>query len=62
MLLAWSREDPVLFAHAERYAAALPDAHLVVLDDAYSFAPEDQPAALADALAAFAQRTSASRP
>ena len=63
MLLAWSREDPVFpFAHAERYAAALPDAQLVALDDAYSFTPEDQPAALADALAAFAQRTSASRP
>jgi pimeloyl-ACP methyl ester carboxylesterase len=63
VLLAWSREDPVFpFAHAERYAAALPDARLVALDDSFSFTPEDAPGALADALAAFAQRTSASRP
>ena len=63
VLLAWSREDPVFpFAHAERYAAALQNAELVALDDSYSFTPEDQPAALAAALAAFAQRTSDSRP
>ena len=55
MLLAWSREDPVFpFARAERYAAALPDARLVGLDDSYSFTPEDRPAALAEAIAAFA--------
>lgn len=65
VLLAWSREDPVFpIAHAERYAAALPDARVVAIDDAYSFTPEDQPAALASAIAPFAaaQRTSASRP
>ncbi|HEV7774242.1 MAG TPA: alpha/beta hydrolase [Conexibacter sp.] len=55
MLLAWSREDPVFpFAHAERYAAALPDARLVAINDSYSFTPEDQPAALAAAIATFA--------
>ena len=53
-LLAWSREDPVFpLANAERYAAALPDARLVTLQDSYSFTPEDQPAALADAIVAF---------
>lgn len=54
-LLAWSREDPVFpIAHARRYAAALPSAELVELDDSYSFTPEDQPTALAAAIAAFA--------
>lgn len=55
VLLAWSREDPVFpVAHARRYAAALPAADLVEFDDSYSFTPEDQPAALAAAIAAFA--------
>jgi pimeloyl-ACP methyl ester carboxylesterase len=54
-LLAWSREDPVFpLAHAQRYAAALPSADLVELEDSYSFTPEDQPDALAAAIAAFA--------
>jgi pimeloyl-ACP methyl ester carboxylesterase len=65
-LLAWSAEDPVFpIAHARRYAAALPTAELVVLPDSRSWTPEDQPAALAAAIAAFAtpaQRTSDSRP
>lgn len=55
VLLVWSGEDPVFpIAHARRYAAALPAAELVELDDSYSFTPEDQPAALASAIAAFA--------
>jgi pimeloyl-ACP methyl ester carboxylesterase len=54
-LLAWSREDPVFpVEHARRYAAALPAADLVEFDDSYSFTPEDQPAVLASAIAAFA--------
>ncbi len=53
VLLVWSREDPVFpIAHARRYAAALPDSRLVEIDDAYSFTPEDQPAAVAAAIAA----------
>ena len=56
-LLVWSREDPVFpIAHARRYAEALPTAELVELDDSYSFTPEDQPAALAAAIAEFAGR------
>ncbi|MBA3865645.1 MAG: alpha/beta fold hydrolase [Solirubrobacterales bacterium] len=55
VLLAWSREDPVFpIAHARRYANTLPVAELVELDDSYSFTPEDQPAALAAAIAGFA--------
>jgi pimeloyl-ACP methyl ester carboxylesterase len=54
-LLVWSREDPVFpLDHARRYAGALADAQLVELDDCYSFTPEDQPDALADAIATFA--------
>jgi pimeloyl-ACP methyl ester carboxylesterase len=55
VLLAWSPEDRVFpIAHARRYAAALADAAVCTIDDAYSFTPEDQPGALAAAIAAFA--------
>jgi pimeloyl-ACP methyl ester carboxylesterase len=51
VLLAWSPEDPVFpIDHARRYAAALRNARLVEIPDAHSFTPEDQPAALADAI------------
>lgn len=54
VLLVWSREDPVFpLEHAARYAAALPQARIVELDDCFSFTPEDQPVAVADAIAAF---------
>jgi pimeloyl-ACP methyl ester carboxylesterase len=55
VLLAWSPEDRVFAPeNARRYASALPDGRLELIDDAYSFTPEDQPAALAGALAKFA--------
>ncbi len=55
MLFAWSPEDRVFDpAHAARYAAALADGRLALIDDAYSFTPEDQPLALARAIAEFA--------
>ncbi len=54
-LLVWSREDPVFpLEHARRYAAALKRADLVEVEDCFSFTPEDQPAAVAAAIAAFA--------
>ena len=54
-LLIWSSEDPVFpLEHARRYAEALPNAKLVEIDNSYSFTPEDQPQAVADALAGFA--------
>jgi pimeloyl-ACP methyl ester carboxylesterase len=54
-LFVWSREDPVFpIDHARRYAAALPQAELVEVDDCFSFTPEDQPGAVAEALARFA--------
>ncbi len=53
-LFAWSREDPVFpIEHARRYAAALPSAHLVEVDDCFSFTPEDQPRAVASAISSF---------
>jgi len=53
--LIWSSEDEVFpLAHAERYAAALHDSHLVGIDDAYSFTPEDRPDAVAAAIRDFA--------
>jgi pimeloyl-ACP methyl ester carboxylesterase len=56
ILLIWSGEDEVFpIAHAERYADALRDARLVVIDNAYSFTPEDQPDAVAEAIREFAR-------
>jgi pimeloyl-ACP methyl ester carboxylesterase len=55
VLLVWSREDSVFpLVHAERYAHALPAGVLVVIDDAYSFTPEDQPTVVAGAIRRFA--------
>lgn len=55
VLLAWPSEDRVFpIEHARRYADDLPDARVEPIDDSYSFTPEDQPAALADAIARFA--------
>lgn len=54
MLLVWPDEDAVFpLVHAERYAAALGNGTLVAVGDSYSLTPEDQPAALAEAITAF---------
>jgi pimeloyl-ACP methyl ester carboxylesterase len=53
-LIAWSREDRFFKpAHAEQLAKDLPDARLEWIDDARTFASEDQPERLADLIAAF---------
>jgi pimeloyl-ACP methyl ester carboxylesterase len=53
-LFVWSREDPVFpIEHARSYAEALPAARLVEVDDCFSFTPEDQPQAVAAAIASF---------
>ena len=55
VLLVWSPEDPVFpFAHAEAYAGELRRARLERITDAFSFTGEDQPDALASAIARFA--------
>jgi pimeloyl-ACP methyl ester carboxylesterase len=54
VLFAWGPEDRVFpLAHARRYAAALADGAVALIPDSFSFTPEDQPARLAEAIAAF---------
>jgi pimeloyl-ACP methyl ester carboxylesterase len=54
VLFVWSPEDRVFpVANAERYAAALADGRVALVDDAYSFTPEDRPRELAEAIAGF---------
>ncbi|MEY2476563.1 MAG: hypothetical protein QOG87_1878 [Actinomycetota bacterium] len=54
VLLAWAPEDRLFpIAHAERLATELPDATVERVDDSYTFVPEDQPARLAQLIAAF---------
>jgi pimeloyl-ACP methyl ester carboxylesterase len=51
VLLVWSDEDVVFpIEHAERYAEELAGGTLVRIDDSYSFTPEDQAAAVAEAI------------
>lgn len=40
-------------ADAKRYASELSDGRLVLIEDAYSFTPEDQPERLSEQIAAF---------
>jgi pimeloyl-ACP methyl ester carboxylesterase len=57
VLLAWAVEDKLFpIEHARRFAADVPDATLVEIDDSYSFVPEDQPERLAEAIASFVRR------
>jgi pimeloyl-ACP methyl ester carboxylesterase len=54
VLLAWAPEDRLFpIAHAERLARDLPDATIERVEDSYTFVPEDQPARLAELIAAF---------
>jgi pimeloyl-ACP methyl ester carboxylesterase len=56
VLFAWSPEDRVFApADARRYSEALTDGRTVLIEDAYSFTPEDQPDRLAVAIAKFAE-------
>jgi pimeloyl-ACP methyl ester carboxylesterase len=53
-LVAWNPEDRFFpFEHAERLAQILPDARLEVIEDSYTFVPEDQPERLAGAIRSF---------
>jgi len=61
-LIAWAKEDKFFPAeHAERLAKIIPDARLELIDDCWSFVPEDQPATLAALLADFAGSHSAGK-
>jgi pimeloyl-ACP methyl ester carboxylesterase len=57
VLLPWAVEDRFFpIAYARRLADAIPGASLEEIHDSYTFIPEDQPEALADAIAAFVRR------
>ena len=57
-LIAWAPEDRFFkFSYAERLAAAIPDARLERIEDAYSFVPEDQPDRLVELISAFVRDT-----
>ncbi|WP_249644418.1 alpha/beta fold hydrolase [Nocardia sputi] len=54
VLLAWAREDQVFpVSFAERLARDLPNATLRLIDDSYTFLPEDQPELLAESILEF---------
>lgn len=54
VLLAWAVEDSVFpLAHAQNYAAVLPNARIEEISDAFSFTPEDQPEKLSTLIASF---------
>ena len=60
-LIAWSREDKFFKpAHAEALAQDLPNARLEWIDDARTFASEDQPERLAELIAGFVREPSPS--
>lgn len=63
VLLAWAREDrffPLAMAH--RLARAFPDATLELIDDSYTFVPEDQPETLVRLVVNFLGARTATRP
>ena len=56
VLIAWAPEDRFFkLSHAERLAAAFPDARLELIEDSYTFVPIDQPERTAELIAAFAR-------
>ena len=58
VLLVWAAEDRLFpLEYPRRFAASLRDARLEVIPDSYTFVPEDQPAALADEVAAFVRES-----
>jgi pimeloyl-ACP methyl ester carboxylesterase len=59
VLLAWAREDKLFpLSLARRLAAVLPDARLELIDDSYTFVPEDQPQVLGRLVVNFLRATS----
>ncbi|WP_194837423.1 alpha/beta fold hydrolase [Nocardia sp. XZ_19_369] len=54
VLLVWAREDKIFpMSYAERLARDLPHATLQVIDDSYTFLPEDQPELLTESILEF---------
>ncbi len=62
VLLAWAEQDRLFpMSLARRLADLLPDAQLVTVAGSGTFIPEDQPAALAGLIVAFANSAAAAR-
>jgi pimeloyl-ACP methyl ester carboxylesterase len=54
VLFAWSPEDQVFpLENAERYAGKLAGGEVALIEDSYSFTPEDQPLRLAEEIGRF---------
>jgi pimeloyl-ACP methyl ester carboxylesterase len=61
-LVLWAADDRVFpRADAERLAALLPNGRLDLVDDSRTYIPEDQPAALVDAVRRFADGAASDR-
>jgi pimeloyl-ACP methyl ester carboxylesterase len=60
VLVAWAAQDKLFpLDYPRRFVAALPNARLEIIEDSYTFVPEDQPQALARAIRSFAGRAAA---
>jgi len=54
VLIAWAKEDRILpVRDAVRLSETFPNARLELIEDSYTFVPEDQPARLASLIASF---------
>ena len=54
VLVAWAADDKVMpVEHAHRLAALVPDGRVELIEDSYTFTPEDRPEALAALVAGF---------
>jgi pimeloyl-ACP methyl ester carboxylesterase len=57
-LVVWASEDRVMPPeHGARLAALVPEGRLVEVEDSYTLIPLDQPARLAEIIAAFTSAT-----
>ena len=60
VLVAWAADDRLFpLDYPRRFVAALPNARLEIIEDSYTFVPEDQPKALAQKILSFAGRQAA---
>jgi pimeloyl-ACP methyl ester carboxylesterase len=62
VLIAWAKDDRIFpVDDAVRLRETFPNARLELIEDSYTFIPEDQPERLAASIAAFMRETAASR-
>jgi pimeloyl-ACP methyl ester carboxylesterase len=58
VLIAWAKDDRIFpVCDAERLSETLPNAQLELIEDSYTFVPEDQPEGLAQLMAKFIRET-----